>query len=191
MYDVSNAGWQFRTLTCLSLAWWHSYKWTAKLLLKVFSADIFAPYFHHLYPNQAFNVESLSLSACATYMSYIRLAYPMIKPELMRVMATPNMDFRQKAMLRNVQDICECYIPVVIFICVIRLFVVPCCNPYMTRTDNVCMLVTNVEVLKMFVTCMTKLEIIEMELTPPITYIPNEIMTCIVHICFCNFIGNT
>ena len=121
MYDTTNAGWHFRTLTSLSLAWWHSYKWTAKLLLKLFSADIFAPYIHHLFPNQGINVESISLSAATTYLSYIRLAYPLFKPALLLAMAAPNMDFRQRTMLRNIQDICECFIPVVCFFCLIYL----------------------------------------------------------------------
>ena len=113
MYDASNAGWRFRTLTCLSLAWWHSYKWTSKILFKVFSADFFAPYYHHLFPNQMFNVDSLSCSAAATYSTYIRLAYPSLKPFLVAAMNAPNIDFRQKSMLSNMKDICECYIPVV------------------------------------------------------------------------------
>ena len=57
MYDVSNCGKAFRKLTPVSLAWWHSYKWAAKLLFKVFAADFLAPYYHHLFPTQAFHVE--------------------------------------------------------------------------------------------------------------------------------------
>ena len=113
MYDVSNCGKSFRELTPVSLAWWHSYKWTSKLLFKVFSADFFAPYYHHLFPTQAFHVDLLSLSAASTYTTYMRLAYPSFRSSLAAAIRTPALTFRQSTMLQNLQDIFECYIPVV------------------------------------------------------------------------------
>ena len=113
MYDKSNMGLQFRKYTSLSLAWWHSYKWVAKQLFKVFSSDFFAPYYHHLFPTQAFHVDKLSLSGISTYMTYMRLAYPAFRTALKEALKTANLSFRQKTLLRNLQDIFECYIPVV------------------------------------------------------------------------------
>ncbi len=113
MYDNSNSGLQFRKFTSLSLAWWHSYKWVSKQLFKVFSADFLAPYYHHLFPTQAFHVDKLSLNGVSTYTTYMRLAYPAFRNRLSESLKTPNMSFRQKTILRNLQDIFECYIPVV------------------------------------------------------------------------------
>ena len=113
MYDVSNCGSKFRKLTPVSLAWWHSYKWAAKLLFKVFAADFLAPYYHHLFPTQAFHVEKLSLSAASTYITYMRLAYPAFRAILVNAIRTPNLSSRQITLLQNLQDIFECYIPVV------------------------------------------------------------------------------
>ena len=113
MYDASNCGKSFRKLTPISLAWWHSYKWASKLLFKVFSADFFAPYYHHLFPTQAFHVDKLSLSAASTYTTYLRLAYPTFRSSLAAAIRTPDINVRQKTMLQNLQDIFECYIPVV------------------------------------------------------------------------------
>ena len=113
MYDKSGSGTQFRKYTSLSLAWWHSYKWTAKQLFKVFSSDFFAPYYHHLFPTQSCHIDKLSLSAVSTYMTYMRLAYPMLKSVLMNALKEVNLSHRQKTILQNLQDIFECYIPVV------------------------------------------------------------------------------
>lgn len=127
MYDVSNTGVSFRKFTSVSLAWWHSYKWASKLLFKVFSADFFAPYYHHLFPTQSFHVDKLTLSGASTYLTYVRLAYASFKPILTAAMDTPDMTFRQRTMLQNLKDLCECYIPVVRLVIVlntniIRLF---------------------------------------------------------------------
>ena len=113
MYDTSNCGKAFRKLTPVSLAWWHSYKWATKLLFKLFSADFFAPYYHHLFPTQAFHVDKLFLSAASTYITYMRLAYPTFRLSLADALRTRDINFRQMTMLQNLQDIFECYIPVV------------------------------------------------------------------------------
>ncbi len=43
----------------------------------------------------------------------MRLAYPAFRSVLTEALKTANMSFRQKTLLRNLQDIFECYIPVV------------------------------------------------------------------------------
>jgi hypothetical protein len=113
MYDNSNSGLQLRKYASLSLAWWHSYKWVSKQLFKVFSSDFIAPYYHHLFPTQAFHVDKLSLSGVSTYTTYMRLAYPGFRSMLSEALKTTNLSFRQKTLLRNLQDMFECYIPVV------------------------------------------------------------------------------
>lgn len=140
MYDVSNTGVPFRKFTSVSLAWWHSYKWASKLLFKVFSADFFAPYYHHLFPTQTFHIDKLSLSAVSTYTTYIRLAYPSFRKSLKDALAVPTLSFRQKTMLLNLKDICECYIPVV----------------------RLCLCLSSIVLNK----CFEKLEITEMKMTP-------------------------
>jgi hypothetical protein len=118
MYDKTDSGANLRKYTFCSLAWWHSYKWACKEVVKVFSSDFLAPWFHHVWPKREFSTKKISHPACSTYLSYIRLAYPKFRDSLNQALAREGLNQRQLALLTNLKDMCEFFIPVVSFYCV-------------------------------------------------------------------------
>ena len=114
IYDKSGNGRRLGRYCRVSLAWWHSYKWATKKILQVFACDFFAPLFHHLFPERKFNPGSSSLSANATLLSYVRLAYPHFKAALDNALKVTTLDIQQRTILQNMFDMCNCFIPVVI-----------------------------------------------------------------------------
>jgi len=124
MYDKTNAGAILRKYTHCSLAWWHSYKWATKEVVKVFSSDFLAPWFHHVWPQREFDAAKISHPARTTYLSYIRLAYPRFRVLLDKALAKEGLNQRQVVLLTNLKDMCEFFIPVVSFCCVDGLL---CC----------------------------------------------------------------
>ena len=113
MYDTSDAGAILRRYTGLSLAWWHSYKWCTKLIMKVFADDFIAPMFHFLFPGREFNVDKSRHTANTVMLSYIRLAYPTFKDQLSEALTQPTLSLRGKTLLTNLQSLCEYFIPTV------------------------------------------------------------------------------
>ena len=113
MYDRSGAGHRLRDYMGVSLAWWHNYKWATKRLLIVFNLDFIAPFFHFLYPSKQFDVMKISHTSATTYLSYIRLAYPRFRNNLKTALDDPVLLPRQRAILQNLFDLCEFFIPVV------------------------------------------------------------------------------
>lgn len=113
MYDRSNCGGKLRKYTSVSLAWWHNYKWATKQIFRVFSSDIMAPLFHHLFPDRKLHVDELSLPSMVTYFNYIRLAYPAFMSNLLNAISVQDLTPRQRTILINIRDLCEFFIPVV------------------------------------------------------------------------------
>lgn len=113
MYCRSNGGKLFRRYFGVSLAWWHTYKWCSKRIVQVFDADFFGPLFHHLFPRREFCSDKLKLPAVTTYLSYVRLAYPLFKEKLTTALGKPYLTERQRCLLQNLSDLCEYFIPVV------------------------------------------------------------------------------
>jgi hypothetical protein len=120
MYEKTNAGARLRRYTFCSLAWWHSYKWATKEVVKVFSSDFLAPWFHHLWPEREFDSAKISHPARTTYLSYIRLAYPKFRVLLEKGLAKEGLTQRQRTLFTNLQDMCGFFIPVVSVHCVER-----------------------------------------------------------------------
>ena len=121
MYDHSRCGVKLRKYMSVSLAWWHSYKWAVKRIVRVFSSDFIAPLFHHMFPDKQFHVEKISLPTMATYCTWIRLAYKDFREDLDMAMARDNLTTRQRILLTNLSDLCNVFIPVVI-VCIRTLF---------------------------------------------------------------------
>jgi hypothetical protein len=115
MYEKSNAGARLRKYTFCSLAWWHSYKWATKEVVKVFSSDFLGQWFHSLWPDRDWDAAKISHPARTTYLSYIRLAYPQFKSLLDRAMAMQGLNQRQITLFTNLKDMCEFFIPAVSF----------------------------------------------------------------------------
>ena len=117
MYDQSDGAKHLRTYCGLSLAWWHSYKWATKMILKVFATDFIAPLFHQLFPSNEFNVDKMGLPSHTCMLTYIRLAYPSFRTQLVEARSRGNLDIRNQTLLDNLYSLCEFFIPVVIYIC--------------------------------------------------------------------------
>ena len=115
MYDRHNAGLQLRKYMGVSLAWWHSFKWSTKKIMQVFGKDLIAPMFHHLFPDREYAPEKMSLPAMTTFLTQIRLAYPRFQQQLNTSLARNDITIRQRHVLTNLSDLCEFFIPSVQF----------------------------------------------------------------------------
>lgn len=114
MYDNSQCGLLLRRYMSLSLAWWHNYKWTTKMIIRVFSNDFIMPLFHHLFPDRGFAIDKVGHTALCTYLSYIRLSYPGFREQLNTALRRDGLRDSQRVLLTNLRDLCEFFIPVVI-----------------------------------------------------------------------------
>lgn len=99
----------------VSLAWWHSFKWSTKKIMQVFGKDLIAPMFHHLFPDREYAPEKMSLPAMTTFLTQIRLAYPRFQQQLNTSLARNDITSRQRHVLTNLSDLCEFFIPSVQF----------------------------------------------------------------------------
>ena len=82
MYDETNGGKNLRKYCSLNLAWWHNYKHGAFALWKVFAEELFAPMWHHLYPDTGFYKTYKNLRGVLAHYQLLQLAYPAIKDQL-------------------------------------------------------------------------------------------------------------
>ena len=118
MYDNNSAGQHLRRHVGVSLAWWHSYKWATFRICTVFGSDFIGPLFHNLFPERAYNVKLMSFPSATAILSYMRLAYPSVKDQLMAAIAMGNSVSKPcMVLLQNLQDLLEYFIPTVLFVC--------------------------------------------------------------------------
>ena len=113
MYDTSDRARNLRKYTGVSLAWWHSYKWATAKIMVVFGKDFIGPMFHQLFPTKEYAPTKMKLPAMTTYLSYIRLAYPNFRQQLLDLLHRGDLSARQQTYLNNLRDLCEYFIPVV------------------------------------------------------------------------------
>lgn len=113
MYDGSGCGVKFRKFAGVGLAWWHSYKWCTKYIMKVFASDFIVPFIHYMFPTRTIKLDSMDHTNHVAYLTYIRLSYPRWKGELAAALARPMLNPRQRTLLTNMKDLCEYFIPVV------------------------------------------------------------------------------
>ena len=101
-----------------SLAWWHNYKWATYRIMSVFSVDFIAPLFHNLFPDRSFDVKKMSVPAATAILSYIRLSYMSVKPDLDAAIGLGNsVNPTFMVLLMNLRDLFEYFIPVVSMCC--------------------------------------------------------------------------
>lgn len=84
--------------------------------MQVFGKDIIAPMFHHMFPEREYAVAKMKLPSMSTYLTLIRLAYPSFKKQLRIATAREDLTARQQAVLRNITDLVEFFIPVVLLV---------------------------------------------------------------------------
>ena len=97
----------------MNLAWWHTYKHCSTLLWKTFAQSFFGPMFHWLYPHHEAKLKPGSLNWAQSHFILIRFAWPHVKANLERVLTEENIQPCHRAMLDDIQFICEFAIPVV------------------------------------------------------------------------------
>jgi hypothetical protein len=93
------------------LAWWHNYKWaTEEEIVKVFSSDFLAPWFHHLWPEREFDSAKISHPARTTYLSYIRL-YPRFRVLLDKRSQLRRTESKTAYNVYHLKDMCGSSLP--------------------------------------------------------------------------------
>jgi len=118
MYDASGCMHKFRTHTSVHLAWWHNYKWCSRKVMEIFADDFLAGVFHNLFPAHKFKINYMSHTTVSTYLSFVRLSYPIFREQLNAALANPEVEGQPKIVLTNLLYLCEYFIPVVMFVCV-------------------------------------------------------------------------
>jgi hypothetical protein len=92
--------------------------------MSVFGVDFIGPLFHSLFPDRSFDVKKMSVPSATAILSYIRLSYPNVKPDLDAAIAMGNrVHPSYMILLMNLRDLFEYFIPTVLF-CVCLLFCV-------------------------------------------------------------------
>ena len=122
MYDQSNAAKKLRECCGVSLAWWHSFKWATKMIMRVFATDFIAPLFHELFPFNEFSVDKMGLPSQTCILTYIRLAYPSFRDQLSQTRNRGDLSIRNQALLDNLFHLCEFFILTVTAIIVIDIY---------------------------------------------------------------------
>jgi hypothetical protein len=83
--------------------------------MQVFSNDFLGPMYHFLHPNRIYAPDKMKLPSTSCYLSYVRLAYPTFRGHLILALQNDVLLPRQKTLLKNLQTLCEFFIPVVTF----------------------------------------------------------------------------
>ena len=92
-------------LSC-NLTYWHSYKQAVKMIWKY---DLW----HRMYPGYKFNVCNPSPQEGSMHLVYMARAHPKFKDVLENATAQEGLKKPSKAMLLNIQFLCEFAIPAV------------------------------------------------------------------------------
>ena len=100
-----------------TLGLWHSYKQGNIEVFRLYSNDILMGLHFRMTPGQPFYLKKKKLSPILMILSWIRLAYPRFREDLMSAIASMEADnstaragYRH---LKNIKFLCEWYIPVV------------------------------------------------------------------------------
>jgi hypothetical protein len=82
--------------------------------MSVFGVDFIGPLFHNLFPDRSFDVKKMSVPAATAILSYIRLSYPNVKPDLDAAITLGNrVHPSYMILLMNLRDLFEYFIPTV------------------------------------------------------------------------------
>jgi hypothetical protein len=112
MYDKTGVGARMRKYVFVNLGLWHTYKHVSLLTWRKFGPSVMAGLWHNLWPDSIFFTKP-RLQTVTEIFTYLRLAYPSFKKELQRAIDADKPGLQSKICLRNIQDLCEYYIPAV------------------------------------------------------------------------------
>ena len=104
-----------RSWLCVQLGTWHPYKQANTVVWTHWAERVFGPLFNELIPNANFNKKA-GLSTVASFLTFVRLAYPSFRSELQaaieRVRAS-DQDVIAMSHLRDIKKLVEFFIPAV------------------------------------------------------------------------------
>ena len=80
-FDASGVGAPMRGWLCVQLGTWHPYKQANTVIWTHWAPRVFGPLFNELIPNANFNKKA-GLSTVASFLTFVRLAYPSFRSEL-------------------------------------------------------------------------------------------------------------
>ena len=104
-----------RQWLCVQLGTWHPYKQANTVVWSHWGPRIFAPLFNEMIADANFNKKA-RLTTIACFLTYVRLAYPLFRRQLteaMRSVKALGMDKVGLSHLRDLQKLCQFFIPVV------------------------------------------------------------------------------
>ena len=112
-YDRSGVAAPMKQYFSMTLGVWHPRKQASILLWRRFRPLLIGKLFHCLHPGSNCYRDA-KLTQITFVLSAIRLAYPSIRDDLGKVIADVNrVSLQQRVAARNIQDMCEFFIPVV------------------------------------------------------------------------------
>jgi hypothetical protein len=94
-----------------TLAWWHTYNYCVKEIWAKFANQLWAPMWHHLYPNSKFYVDSTSMPSMCMHFMFMLLVWPEVKPLLMTAKTAPGLTGKGRVFLEDLEFLCEWAIP--------------------------------------------------------------------------------
>ena len=113
MYDKGDGGKRLRMYNGCGLAWWHTFKHACLRLWKVFSREIFAPLWHHLYPGHTFFEKPGSLPMVMSHLLYIQMSRDAVIEELTKLHNDMTLPLQTSYMVDDLHFLVEIAIPVV------------------------------------------------------------------------------
>ena len=114
MFDASGCGRTMRDWFNVQLGTWHIYKQANTVVWSHWASRVFAPLFHELIPEANFT-KTAKLTTIATFLTYVRLAYPHFRQQLDDAIASTfeRKDLVAGSHLRDLKKLCQFFIPVV------------------------------------------------------------------------------
>jgi hypothetical protein len=98
----------------VNLGLWHTYKHVSLLIWRKFGLILFAGLWHFMFPNSMYFPKP-RLVAVTKIFTLLRLAYSGFKHQLIAALESETIHLQTRICLQNSQDLCEYFIPVVIF----------------------------------------------------------------------------
>ena len=113
MYDSTGGGKRFRKFNGVNLAWWHSFKYAAKMIWQQFANEVWGPLWHCLYPGHTYYVKTGKLGSVLVHLLYVQLAYPSVEQALDDLLERDELTLRARAFADDMRYLMRVAIPVV------------------------------------------------------------------------------
>ena len=115
LYDRSDGGRKLRQFASVNLAPWHNLKHGIELIWKHWAHEVFAPIYHHFYPQNKFCIKYQSPQEPLMHMMLLVQAYHGFKDQLKSGIEMADARRANVCLLRDIEFLCEFAIPAVLF----------------------------------------------------------------------------